>query len=81
LSTLAINPRDLRLALTEAGEGRIGSFSDRLTLLCSRYDPAQGIYTGAITRILQATGVLIAMLLGGLLLLLARKHRQHAEAA
>ena len=33
LSTLALNPRDLRLALTEAGDGRIGSIADRVILL------------------------------------------------
>src|SRR3954471_7782245 len=39
LSSLALNPRDLRLALVEAGEGRIGGLADRITLLCSGFDP------------------------------------------
>jgi protein SCO1/2 len=80
LSTLALNARDLRLALTEAGEGRIGSFTDHLILLCSQYDPVRGIYTGAITRILQAAGVLTIVLLGGFVLFLGFRH-QRAGAA
>ncbi len=76
LSALALNPRDLRLALTEAGEGRVGSLTDHLILLCSQYDPVNGIYTAAITRIMQAAGLLTAVLLAGLLLLLSRKRPQ-----
>ena len=80
LSTLALNPRDLRLALTEAGDGRVGTVTDRLILLCSQYDPVHGIYTGAITRILQGSGVLTVVLLAGILVLLGRRH-QRAGAA
>ncbi len=32
LSPLALNGRDLRLAMTEAGEGRVGTIADRLAL-------------------------------------------------
>ncbi|TCS39368.1 protein SCO1/2 [Paucimonas lemoignei] len=43
--------RDLRLALTEASDGRIGAVTDRLALLCSHYDPATGRYSVAVMRI------------------------------
>ena len=76
LSTLALNPGDLRLALTEAGEGRVGTVTDRLALLCSQYDPVNGIYTGAVTRIVQASAVLTVLLLAGGLALLNRRHRR-----
>lgn len=33
------SPRDLRLALIEAGQGKTGSFLDRVLLTCFRYDP------------------------------------------
>ncbi len=42
LSPLAMTARDRRLALVEAGEGRVGSLSDRLVLLCYGYDPQTG---------------------------------------
>jgi protein SCO1/2 len=36
--------RDVRLALVEAGEGRVGTSFDRLLLTCYRYDPATRRY-------------------------------------
>jgi protein SCO1/2 len=76
LSTLALSPRDLRLALMEASGGRIGRFTDRLILLCSQYDPVQGVYTDAITRILEFAGALTVTVLGSLLLFLGLRHRR-----
>lgn len=81
LSTLALNPRDLRLALVEAGEGQIGGLRDRLTLLCSGFDPAHGVYTPAIRRVLAAAGlVTVGILAGALLWLLRRERTRSAEA-
>ena len=42
--------------LVEAGENRIGSLSEKITLLCSQYDPRSGKYTVAVVRILQVAG-------------------------
>jgi protein SCO1/2 len=55
-------PRDLRLALVEASEGRIGTPVDRLLLYCFHYDPKAGKYSAAIVTIVRAAG--IATLLG-----------------
>ncbi|WP_419539780.1 electron transporter [Methylobacterium oryzae] len=70
LSPLALTGKDLRLALTEAGEGRVGSIADRLTLLCYGYDAARGVYTPLIQRILTVAGIVtiaaIALLVAGL---------------
>jgi protein SCO1 len=38
-------PRDLRLALVEAGGGRVGTTLDRVLLACFRYDPMAQRYT------------------------------------
>ncbi|MGU3464546.1 electron transporter [Methylobacterium sp. C33D] len=77
LSPLALTARDLRLALIEAGEGRVGSVADRLTLLCYGYDAARGVYTPLIQRILTAAGIVtilaIALLVGGLTRLARRR--------
>ncbi len=40
-------PKDLKLALFEAGEGRIGGLAEKLMLLCFNYDAALGKYTVA----------------------------------
>ena len=37
-------PRDLRLGLVEAAEGRVGTSFDKLLLTCFRYDPASRRY-------------------------------------
>ncbi len=75
LSPLALNGRDLRLALVEAGEGRTGSLGDRLALLCYGFDAARGIYTPLVRRILAAAGVATVLGIGLLVLLLARAGR------
>lgn len=59
---VSFDPADLRLGLTQAGQGRTGSLSDRLLLLCYHFDPATGRYT---TRILDALRVLIALCAAG----------------
>ena len=59
--------RDVRLALVEAGQGRVGTSFDRLLLTCYRYDPASRKYEPYALGFLR-----IAMLgvLGGLGLML-----------
>lgn len=74
-SSLALNPTDLRLGLIEAGEGRIGTLGDRLTLICYGFDPARGIYTPLIQRLLWAMAVATIAIMGALLLLLFRPRR------
>jgi protein SCO1 len=69
-------PADLRLALTDAGEGTIGTLSDRLWLLCYGYDPKTGTYTAKVDLALKAGGGLTVLLLGGLIALMLRRERR-----
>jgi protein SCO1/2 len=59
-------PRDLRLALVEAAEGRIGSIVDQLLLFCFQYDASMGRYSAAIMNIVRLGGLLtlIALVVG-----------------
>jgi protein SCO1/2 len=70
LSSLGFNPADLTLAMTEAGQGRVGSFVDHVRLLCYGFDPAAGTYNFAIHRALAAsaavTMVCLALAIGWL---------------
>lgn len=61
------NPRDLKLALLEAGEGKIGSITDRVLLYCYRYDPQTGKYTLLAVRVMQLAGLLTTLLVGVML--------------
>ena len=70
--------RDLRLALVEASEGRIGTVVDRLLLFCYRYDAASGRYTPMIARVVRAGAVLTVLAVGGLIVMLRRQERKAA---
>jgi len=71
--------RDLRLALVEAAAGQIGSPVDRLLLFCYQYDPAAGKYTMAVMRTLRFAGLAMLLGLGGLLVVMFRRERSHAD--
>jgi len=68
----SFEPADLRLALTEAGQGRTGSLSDRLLLLCYHFDPATGRYSA---RILEALRILVGVCAAGAAILAWRMTR------
>jgi protein SCO1/2 len=68
-------PKDLRFALIEASENRIGSALDHLLLLCYRYDPAKGKYTLAVLNILRLSGVATVLSVAGFLMLMLRRER------
>jgi len=52
------SPKELRMALVESGEGRIGSAIDELLLYCYHYDPTTGRYGAAVMNLVRAGGVL-----------------------
>jgi len=51
-------PRDLRLALVEAGDGKIGSLADQALLFCYHYDPITGKYGFAVMSLVRLGGIL-----------------------
>ena len=59
-------PSDLRHALIEASQGRIGSTLDKVLLRCFEFDPAAGRYGLYVLGLVRAGGVLtvLAMVLG-----------------
>ena len=63
--------RQIRLALLDAADGRIGtSFGDRVLLYCFTYDPDSNSYTLAAMRVMRAGGVVMIVLVGGLIAVL-----------
>jgi protein SCO1/2 len=69
-------PRDLRLALIDAADRKIGSPVDQLLLACFHYDPKSGKYSLAIMRLVQAAGLLTVAGIGLGILLLRRRDRR-----
>jgi protein SCO1/2 len=76
LSTLAMDARDLDLAMTEAAGGSADGFVGRLVLLCYGFDPVQGVYTPAIRSLLMGSSALTLAGLCGLVLSLRRRARR-----
>ena len=69
---LTYDSRDLKFALLEAGEGKIGTPMEKLYQSCFSYDPTIGRYGPFAFGIMRLGGVLIILILGGVLLLLWR---------
>lgn len=68
-------PKDLRLAVVDASEGRVGNVVDQILLYCFRYDPQLGRYTAVAMRILRLTGVAFIIVLAASLFFLFRGDR------
>jgi len=60
-------PKDLRLALVDSSEGKVGNVVDQVLLYCYHYDPATGKYGAVVTNMLRLGGALTLLLLGGFL--------------
>lgn len=65
--------RDMRLALAEASQGKIGTLSDRIMLYCYKYDPTARSYVMAATNTMKAGGVLIVLVMGLMLFVFWRR--------
>ena len=68
--------RDLKLALLEASEGRIGDLADAVMLYCFHYDPSSGKYGLVIMNVLRlGAGLTVALLFGFILVSILRDRR------
>ncbi len=66
------SPKDLRLSLVEASQGRIGSPVDKLILYCYHYDPTTGTYGPVVMNIVRLAGLTTVLAIVALLLILRR---------
>ena len=69
-------PKDLRMGLVEASQGKIGNPIDQVLLYCYHYDPATGKYGAVITNILRLAGTATILILGGFLFIMFRLERK-----
>jgi protein SCO1 len=76
---IKFNPRDVRLALTEAGEGKTGSTVDKLLLYCFHYDPSSKGYTLFALNLMRAGGALTVVILLFVIWRLLRRERLRAS--
>jgi protein SCO1 len=75
-------PRDLRLALVEAGDGTIGTAIDQLLLYCYHYNPLTGKYGFVIMGALRLAGISTVLAMATFIVTMLRRERRgsHSEA-
>lgn len=81
---LNLRTQDFRLALIDAGEGRIGSFLDQFIANCYRFDPQKGQYTPFAMGIMKVGGMVTLACMGLFLSVLwftTRARRAHGQPA
>lgn len=77
---LEYEARDLRFALMEAAEGRLGSPVDKLILSCFHYDATTGRYTATAFGVMRLGGVASILFVGGLGFAMWRRERLRPDA-
>lgn len=80
LERLDFPPGEVRLALSEAADNKIGSVFDRVVSFCFMYNPNTGKYTMAAQRVMALSGVASIIAVGSLVtcFALARSRRLRA---
>src|SRR2546425_5541456 len=74
-------PKDLRLALVEASQNKIGTPVDALMLYCYHYDPITGKYGVVVMNVLRLAGIVTVILIVGMILVLRKRDPKSALAA
>jgi protein SCO1/2 len=74
-------PKDLRLALVEAADGKIGNVVDQLMLYCFHYDPQLGRYSATTLAIVRAGGVITMLAIAASILAMRRRDKRMQRRA
>lgn len=72
-------PKELRLGLSEASEGKVGGVTAQLLLLCFQYNPALGKYTATTMTVLRIAGAFLVVAFGAFLAISLRRERRGAR--
>ncbi|AHZ85917.1 hypothetical protein Bb109J_c0258 [Bdellovibrio bacteriovorus] len=63
LPGIMFNPQDIKIALNEATDGKIGTFVDSLVLYCFKYDPHQSKYTLVAFNVMKMGGAVMVLVM------------------
>jgi protein SCO1/2 len=74
------SPKDLRLALVDSAEGRLGNPVDQVLLYCYQYDPSTGRYSASIMNIVRLGGLLTVVGMVTLIVGMSLKSRSRARS-
>ncbi len=73
------SPRDLRLGLVQASQGKIGNITDTVLLYCYHYDPRAGKYGAVVSNVLKISGLATILILGTFVFVMYRADRSAAH--
>lgn len=73
---VSFTAKNLRLALTEASRGMVGTVMDRILMFCYHFDPSKNSYTFQMWRVVQIVLTIQAIALGGILYKLWRSEKR-----
>lgn len=67
--------KDIKLAIMESSENKIGSPVDQMMLYCFHYDPATGKYGLAVMKVMRLGGVLTLLGMGAMIFVFWRRNK------
>ncbi|MGZ3712416.1 MAG: SCO family protein, partial [Bdellovibrionota bacterium] len=74
---LEFPPNDLKLGLLEAGQGKVGTFAEKLVLFCYHYDPKDSKFVLLASRLVFFGGIVtVVAILAAYLLWFLRERRK-----
>ncbi len=77
---IAYSPKDMRLGLTEASNGKIGGPVEKIMLLCYHYDATLGKYSVLVMRLIQVGGLITLLALGSFMFVMLRRDSRTKQA-
>jgi protein SCO1/2 len=67
------SPKELRMALVESGEGKVGSAVEELLLYCFQYDPTTGRYGLVVMNLVRLGGLVTMAVVAGFVVVMRRR--------
>ena len=71
---------DIRLAVIESSEEKLGNVFDQIMLYCFNYDPEQGRYGVAIMNAMRVAGLVTLLAMGSFMVVMIRRDRRRKQA-
>ena len=71
---------DIRLALIESSEEKLGNVFDQIMLYCFNYDPEQGRYGVVIMNTMRVAGLVTLLAMGSFMVIMFKRDRRNRRA-